>query len=200
SEFDEQLVDRLLEESLALRSVERTVETVLLPGVQALTPGSPEYFFAWRHTSGWLAAAMRVAPPATRNEGVLIFDASAPTQIDALHVQAFELFLRRGGLRVLCLPVELQAQRIGNALRALRPSALVLAGACELEVMGRLVYAARQSTENLAIFDYRGVLGQTGAATVGLLDPSATIAATTLRQALTGPASQVQAIAPARAS
>jgi hypothetical protein len=64
--------------------------------------------------------------------------------------------------------------------------------------MGRLVYAARQSTKDLAIFDYRGVLGQTGAATVGLLDPSATTAATTLRQALAG-LGQAQAIAAARA-
>lgn len=199
NEFDEQSVDRLLEESLALRSVERTIETVLLPAVEALAAGSPEYFFAWRHASGWLAAAMRVAPVATRDEGVLIFDASTPTHIDALHIQALELFLRRAGLRVLCLPVELQAQRIGNALRALRPSMLVLAGDCELEVIGRLVYAARQSTEDLAIFDYRGVLGQTGAATVGLLDPSATIAATSLRQALAGSGSQVQTIAAARA-
>jgi DNA-binding transcriptional MerR regulator len=188
SEFDEQSVDRLLEESLALRSVERTIETVLLPAVKALTPGSPEYFFAWRHASGWLSAATRVAPPATRSEGVLIFDASVPADIDALYIQALELCLRRGGLRVLCLPAELQAQRIGNALRALGPSALVLAGHCELEVMGRLVYAARQGTENLAIFDYRGVLGQTGAATVGLLDPGPALAASTLRLALAGPA------------
>lgn len=195
SEFDEQLVDRLLEESLALRSVERTVETVLLPAVQALSPGSPEYFFAWRHSSGWLAAATRVAPPATHSEGVLIFDASAPADIDALYIQALELVLRRGGLRVLCLPVELQAQRIGSALRALRPSALVLAGQCELEVMGRLVYAARQSSENLEIFDYRGVLGQTGAATVGLLDSTPTLAAATLRQTLAGPAAQTRASA-----
>ncbi len=188
SEFDEQLADQLLEESMALRSVERTVESVLLPGVQALPEGSPEYCFAWRYAAGWLAAAVRVAPPATRDEGVLIFDSSSPTQIDSLHIQALELLLRRAGLRVLCLPVELEAHRIGNALRALGPKAVVLAGRCELELIGRLVYAVRQSTEGVAVFDYRGSLGQTGAATVGLLDPLASTAVAQLRTSLTGPA------------
>ena len=81
--FDEDEADRLLEESLAVRSVERTVEEVLLPAVEALRartpaqPPTPEYGFAWRWATGWLAAAQRVAPPATRAEGVLIFDASA---------------------------------------------------------------------------------------------------------------------------
>src|SRR5215472_7133525 len=34
--FDEQYADRLLEESLALRSIERTIEEVLLPAVASL--------------------------------------------------------------------------------------------------------------------------------------------------------------------
>src|SRR5689334_452202 len=62
--FDETKADRLMEESLALRSVERTVEEVLIPAVEELDDDSPEYQFAWRYSSGWLAAALRVAPPA----------------------------------------------------------------------------------------------------------------------------------------
>ena len=65
-----------------MRSVERTVEEVLLPGVEALARTAahdgPEYGFAWRWATGWLAAPMRVTPAATRDEGVVIFDASAP--------------------------------------------------------------------------------------------------------------------------
>jgi DNA-binding transcriptional MerR regulator len=196
AEFHEQLANRLLEESLAVRSVERTVESVLLPGVQALPEDSPEYFFAWRYATGWLAAAARVAPPATREEGVLVFDAAASIEIDSLYIQALELFLRRAGLRVLCLPVGLDPGRIGNALRALRPSAVVIAGHCQLEVIGRLVYAARQCSEGLAVFDYRGALNQTGAATVGLLDPSPTIAAAALRESLTGPTPEAVRLRP----
>src|SRR6476619_173278 len=46
--FDEPEADRVLEESLTVRSVERTVEEVLLPGVEALDDGSAEAAFAWR--------------------------------------------------------------------------------------------------------------------------------------------------------
>ncbi len=100
--FEEVEADRILEESLAVRSVERTVEEVLLPaidGLGAVAGESPsaELGFALRWATGWLAAAKRVAPGATRTEGVLIFDASAPCDIDALHAQALELCLRRAG-------------------------------------------------------------------------------------------------------
>ena len=39
-------------------------------------PPAPEHQFAWRYATGWLAAAMRVAPPAHRSDGVLIFEAT----------------------------------------------------------------------------------------------------------------------------
>src|SRR3954464_9047422 len=52
--FDEEEADRVLEESLAIRSVERSVEQVLLPGVEALEDGSAEVAFAWRWATGWL--------------------------------------------------------------------------------------------------------------------------------------------------
>ncbi|MFI5009168.1 MAG: MerR family transcriptional regulator [Solirubrobacterales bacterium] len=80
--FDNERADRLLEESLAVRSVERTVQSTLLAAVAELQNDergvSPEYGFAWRYATGWLAAAQRVAPPATREQGVVIFDASRP--------------------------------------------------------------------------------------------------------------------------
>lgn len=211
--FDAERADRILEESMALRSLERTVETVLLPGVQALMGddgvglpsdvaagggvqrpsdapagsravgvGGPEYCFAWRYATGWLAAAQRVAPPSTRHEGVLIFDASRPLHVDALHTQALELFLRRAGLRVLALPVDLDSNRVGNALRALRPSAVVLAGGgAELDTIGRLVYAARKSAGEIDVLDFRGALPDSGASTVTRIGPGAGEAAEALR-------------------
>src|SRR3954447_25129122 len=105
--FDELEADRVLEESLAVRSIERTVDEVLLPAVEALAAErdgdaiSPEYGFAWRWASGWLAAARRVAPAAVRDDAVMLFDASATCDLDALHAQALELALRRRGLRTL---------------------------------------------------------------------------------------------------
>jgi DNA-binding transcriptional MerR regulator len=198
--FCEEKADRLMEESLAVRSVERTVESVLLPAVEALADGdaeerqssaiagSPEYCFAWRYATGWLAAAQRVAPAATREEGVLIFDASRPFDVDALHVQALELFVRRAGLRVLALPVELESTRVGNALRALNPGAIVLGGRCaSLDAVGRLIYATRQSAGELEVLDYRGALPDTGASTVQRIGPGPAEAVRMLRERLTGP-------------
>ena len=191
AEFSAEKADRLMEESLAVRSVERTVETILLPAVEAMTPPSPEYCVAWRYATGWLAAAQRVAPPATRNEGVLVFDASRPMDMDALYTQALELFLRRAGLRVLALPVDIDSTRVGSALRALGPQAMVLAGRnSSLEAIGRLVYATRQSGGELQVFDYRQALPDTGASTVARIGPRPAEAVATLREHLAGPTEQ----------
>ncbi len=185
--FREDAADRLLEESLAVRSVERTVDSVLLAAVELLEDGSSERAFACRYATGWLAAATRVAPPASRDEGVLIFDASRPADLDYLHVQALELCLRRGGLRVLTLPVELDGGRVGAALRALRPGAIVLAGSgATPDALARLVYASRQAEPGVDVFDYRSALPETGASTVKRIGPGPTAAAEQLRERLTG--------------
>jgi DNA-binding transcriptional MerR regulator len=184
--FSEEQADRLMEESMAVRSVERTIELVLLPAVEALTPSdSPEYCFAWRYATGWLAAAQRVAPPSSHEEGVLIFDAGSPLSMDALYVQALELCVRRAGLRVLTLPVDLDSARVGNALRAVCPRAVVLGGSCgSLETVGRLVYATRQCGGQLQVLDYREALPDTGASTVARIGPGPVEAVRMLRERL----------------
>jgi len=199
--FDETKADRLMEESLALRSVERTVEEVLIPAVEELDDDSPEYQFAWRYSSGWLAAALRVAPPAHRESGVLLFDASGPYERDALHVQALELALRRAGLRTLALPVALDGGRLGRALRALDPAAVVLSGhPAELDTFGRLVYAARSGERQPQVFDFRGALPDTGASTVCKLGDSAVSARETLVEALDAPRHEERTGTPLRAA
>jgi DNA-binding transcriptional MerR regulator len=188
--FDEAEADRVIEESLAVRSVERTIDEVLLPGVEALDPdgdaSGPEYGFAWRWATGWLAAAMRVAPPANRRDGVLVFDASAPCDMDALHAQALELCLRRRGLRTLTLTVALEPTRLTHALHALSPRAVVLTGRrASLDALGRLVYSARRiGGEQVTIYDFRGALPSTGASTVPRLGDSPLAASQTLAEAL----------------
>lgn len=185
--FDEDEANRVVEEALAVRSVERTVEEVLLPGV-ALLGGAdsppaprghadddpatgPEYGFAWRWATGWLAAAQRVAPPASRPDGVLVFDASRPCDFDSLHAQALELVLRRRGLRTLTLTAALDPDRLTRALQALDPRAVVLTGRrASLDALGRLVFAARRmGGDRVRVFDFRGALPDTGASAVGRL-------------------------------
>jgi DNA-binding transcriptional MerR regulator len=182
--FDEEKANLLLEESLALRSLERTVEEVLLPAVAERLDddgGAVEYEFAWRYATGWLSALRRVAPPATRPEGVLIFDASAPCDLDALHVQSLELMLRRAGLRTLVLTTSIEPARLGRALRALRPNALVLGAAgATLDTIGRLVYAVRSAQDGIEVFDFGGALPDTGASTVRRLGSAPLAARDTL--------------------
>jgi DNA-binding transcriptional MerR regulator len=172
--FDAERADRLLEESLAIRSLERTVSEVLLDTFAKLEEGSPEQAFAWRHATGWLAAALRAAPPAARSECVLMFECSLPGSLDALQTHALELFLRRRGLRALTLSATLDQARVGRAVRALSPAVLVLSGSgTSLDRLGRLVYASRQAAGHLEVLDFRGALPETGASTVGRLGTSA---------------------------
>jgi hypothetical protein len=189
--FDEQGADRLLEESLATRSVERTVEEVLLAGLEELSLESggetAEYGFAWRWASGWLAAQSRLTAPASRSEGVLLFDATAPVDLDALHAQALDLVLRRSGLRVLSLTVTLEPTRLVRALHALQPAAVVLTGRrASLDALGRLVYAARRQSEQIQVLDYRGALGATGASMVQTIGQTPLAAREQLLAALGG--------------
>src|ERR1700739_197976 len=61
--FDEDAANRMLEESLGLRSVERTIEEVLIEAVSSQCDGelnSVEYEFGWRHATGWLSAQRRL--------------------------------------------------------------------------------------------------------------------------------------------
>jgi DNA-binding transcriptional MerR regulator len=174
--FDEDTANRLLEESLGLRSVERTIEEVLLDAVTARREpdvSTVEYEFGWRHATGWLSAQRRLAPPASRPQGVMIFDASAPCDLDALHAQALEVVLRRAGMRTLSLTPGIDPTRLGRALRALNPCAVVLTGRrVSLDSIGRLVYAVRSVAREVVVFDYRGAVPDTGASTVHRLGDS----------------------------
>jgi DNA-binding transcriptional MerR regulator len=184
ADFDEDAANRLLEESLGLRSVERTVEEVLLQALLAQREPdgtTAEYEFGWRFAVGWLAAQRRMAPPASRRDGVLIFDASTPCDLDAVHAQALELVLRRAGMRTLSLTPAIELTRLGRALRALEPSAVVLTGRrVSLDSIGRLVYAVRQVVRDALVFDYRGSVPDTGASTVLRLGERPTAARDTL--------------------
>jgi hypothetical protein len=189
--FDDAAADRLIEESLAVRSVERTVEEVLLPAIEALddgtTPPPPEYNIAWRWATGLLAAQQRVAPPSHRSDAVLVFDASRAPDIDALYAQGLELALRRSGLRTLTLTLDLDPSRITRAMLAIEPRAVILTGRrASLDALGRLVYSARRAAGEVLIYDFRGALPDTGASTVPRLPERPLAARDALLAALEG--------------
>lgn len=175
--FDEEAADRLLEQSLAVRSVERTIVELLLPAVDELaadgkTAPSAEHELAWRHATGWIAAMRRLAPPAMREEGVLVLEATTPGDPEALQTQALELALRRAGLRTLLLSDAIDPARLGRAVRALEPSLLVLAGRrASLDAAGRLVFAVRRAGSQVRVLDFGGALPAAGGSTVRRLAP-----------------------------
>ncbi len=201
--FSEEKAARLLEESLALRSVERTIEEILFAGLSThIRDDRPtvEYEFGWRFATGWLSAMKRVSPPATRPDGILVLDASAPLDLDALHAQALELIVRRAGVRTLALSPATDPTRLGRAVRALNPNAVVLTGRrVTLDAIGRLVYAIRGTAPEVTVFDYRGAVPETGASTVCRLGEAPTAACdlllTKLQQLATARATR-QAVVP----
>ena len=129
--FDEDSADRAMEQSLALRPLERTVEELLLPAIDELSVDpdrEAELEFASRWALGWLHGARRLASSASRPAGILLLDSSHGSEAEAVHAQALDLALRRAGFRVLMLSNELGDERLERALRALDPTALVLCG------------------------------------------------------------------------
>ena len=164
--FDESGADRVMEESLAVRSVERTVEEVLLPGLE-LADGresrEAERELALRWATGWLYASRRVAPPASRPQGVLLFDSSPRLDLESLNVQALELGLRRAGFRTLLLAFDLPPERVVRAVRAVDPTAFIFCGGeATLDVVGRLVYTVRQVGSAAPVFEYREAMAVPG--------------------------------------
>ncbi len=129
--FDEDAADRAMEESLALRPLERSIEELLLPTIDTLSAGlerEAELEFACRWATGWLHGARRLAPSASRPAGILLLETGEGADAESVHAQALDLALRRAGFRVLALSSELEDERLERALQALDPTAIVLCG------------------------------------------------------------------------
>jgi MerR family transcriptional regulator, light-induced transcriptional regulator len=172
--FDEAAADRELEQSLAVRSVERTIEEVLLPAIamaERRHNEGAELEHACRWATGWLLASRRLAPPASRDEGILLLDSGARIGTDTVYVQALELFLRRAGFRVLLLSTSLAEGRFARAIRALQPAAVVVCGAdARLDVMGAQLRSVLRAGGTARLYAFRGaqlVSGRRGAPALG---------------------------------
>jgi DNA-binding transcriptional MerR regulator len=163
--FDEAAADRAIEESLAVRPLERTVEEMLLPAVDELAANpdrEAELEFASRWAMGWLHGARRLASIASRPAGILLLDSSSGNDAEAVHAQALDLILRRAGFRVLMLSSELGDERLERALGALRPTALVLCGpGPDTPAAVRLVRKVREAGFDAPLFGFRaaGLIG-----------------------------------------
>jgi DNA-binding transcriptional MerR regulator len=163
--FDEDAADRAIEQSLAIRPLERTVEELLLPAIDELAADperEAELEFAARWASGWLHGARRLASTASRPAGILLLDSSRGSDAEAVHTQALDLALRRAGFRVLMLSDELAEERMERALGALDPTAIVLCGpGADTPSAVQLVRKIREAGFDAPLYGFRasGLIG-----------------------------------------
>ncbi|HET6570940.1 MAG TPA: MerR family DNA-binding transcriptional regulator [Solirubrobacterales bacterium] len=164
-DFDEDAADRAVEQSLAVRPLERTVEELLLPAVDELAADPErraELEFAARWATGWLHGARRLASTASRPAGILLLDSSRGSDLEAVHAQALDLALRRAGFRVLMLSDELGEERMERALGALDPTAIVLCGpGADTPSAVQLVRKIREAGFDAPLYGFRasGLIG-----------------------------------------
>jgi MerR family transcriptional regulator, light-induced transcriptional regulator len=163
--FDEDAADRAVEQSLAVRPLERTVEELLLPAVDELAADpeqQAELEFASRWATGWLHGARRLASTASRPAGILLLDSTRGSDAEAVHAQALDLALRRAGFRVLMLSDELGEERMERALGALEPTAIVLCGpGADTPAAVQLVRKIREAGFDAPLYGFRasGLIG-----------------------------------------
>jgi DNA-binding transcriptional MerR regulator len=160
SSFELDRADSAMEAALALRSVERSIEEVLLPSLDELGSrhgsDSAPWAFAARWASDWLSRAQRLAPPPTRPIAIVIGDATRD-DLDSEHLrlQALHLFLARAGARVLILPVQ-GISGLGDVLGAFRPDAVVVAGSTAGDdEVARWAYRVRSGSGALPLALFR---------------------------------------------
>jgi MerR family transcriptional regulator, light-induced transcriptional regulator len=130
--YDRERADVAIEAALGSRSVERTVEEVLLPALEQIirehTVESAAWAFAAPWGADWLRRATRLAPPPSRPLSIFLSDASRDElDPDAPHIRALELFCVRVGVRMLSLSARGTAG-IRDAFAMHRPDLVVLAG------------------------------------------------------------------------
>jgi hypothetical protein len=160
SSFELERADLAMEAALALRSLERSVEEVLLPTFDELASRtgieSAPWAFAARWADGWLRRAQRLSPAPARNISVLVGDATRDElDPDALAVRALELFLARAGARVLSLPVT-GVSGLGDVLEAHPPTFVIIAGAnVPDDHVARWAYQARSASGPLPVMLFR---------------------------------------------
>jgi MerR family transcriptional regulator, light-induced transcriptional regulator len=130
--FDVKRADRAIETTLARRSVEHSVEEVLLPGLEQilgrLGPDSAVWAFSARWAGDWLRRAERLARPSIGRISIMLADASRDElDLDAAYIHALKLFSLRAGARVLVLRARVNSG-IGEAALVHRPDLVLLAG------------------------------------------------------------------------
>jgi DNA-binding transcriptional MerR regulator len=158
--YERERADVAIEAALALRSLERSVEEVLLPTLDEIArrygTESAAWAFAAQWGTDWLRRAQRLAPPPVRPVSIVIGDASRDElDPDAPYIRALELFCVRAGVKVLSLSARGVAG-IGDAVSVHRPNLVVLAGGhLADDTVARWAYAVRLAAGAMPVAVYR---------------------------------------------
>ncbi len=158
--FEGQRADGALEAALALRSVERSVEEVLLPSLDEIvrrhTVDSAAWAFSAQWATSWLRRATHLSPPPVRPVSVLLGDATRDDlDPDAPYIRAFELFCVRAGVSMLSLSAR-GVTGIGDAVAVHGPNLVVIAGGhLDDDTVARWAYAVRLAAGALPVAVYR---------------------------------------------
>ncbi len=158
--YERDRADSAIEAALALRSLERSVEEVLLPTLDEIarrySADSAAWAFASHWAAEWLRRAHRLAPPPVRPASIIVGDASRDElDVDAPYIRAFELFCVRAGISVLSLSARGVAG-IGDAVAIHRPNLVILAGGyLSDDAVARWAYAIRLAAGALPVAVYR---------------------------------------------
>jgi DNA-binding transcriptional MerR regulator len=158
--YERERADQAIEAALALRSVERSVEEVLLPTLEEIarkhTVESAAWAFAAHWGADWLRRATRLAPPPIRPMSVILGDAARDElDPDYPHIRAFELFCVRAGIQLLSVSARGVAG-IGDAVAVHRPNIVVIAGGhLDDDTVARWAYAVRLAAGAMPVAVYR---------------------------------------------
>jgi DNA-binding transcriptional MerR regulator len=165
--FDRGRADGSMEAVLALRSLERSVEEVLLPSLDEMVrrhgTDSARWAFAARWGCDWLRRAQRLAPPPVRQIALLLGDANGDElDLDNAYTRALELFCVRSGAQTLSLSVR-GVTGLGDVLGQLQPHATVVCGShARDDEVARWAYAVRSSAGAVPLALFRRDVARPG--------------------------------------
>ena len=158
--YERDRADTAMEATLALRSVERSVDEVVLPTLEEIVRRygveSAAWAFASHWAADWLRRAMRLAPAPVRPVSIVIGDAARDElDPDSPYIRALELFCARAGIDVLSLSARGVAG-IGDVVAVHRPDLVVVAGShLADDDVARWAYAIRLAAGAMPVAIYR---------------------------------------------
>ncbi|MFL5844316.1 MAG: MerR family transcriptional regulator [Solirubrobacteraceae bacterium] len=130
--FQHDVPDRIISNALALRSLEETVDVLLLPSLATLLDRVGQESALWAFAASWavewLLRVQRLAGPSVAERSALIADSSS-SPLDPLRISAHALTVlcRRSGVGAVRISA-LAPKHLPEAMISLRPTVIVVVG------------------------------------------------------------------------